>query len=60
MRIRVEYIGDTIDEYPTEETNRQFLLDHFWGNPNVKSVTFIRGSDTSTIYTINTKEAEEE
>ena len=44
MRIRVTYFGETVDEYPIEDENRQHLLDHFWDNPNVKSVAFIRDS----------------
>ena len=42
MRIRVEYFGDTIDEYPIEEADMARLLDQFWENANVKSVAFIR------------------
>ncbi len=44
MRIRIEYFGETVDEYPIDDENRQYLLNHFWENPNVKSVTFIRDS----------------
>ena len=44
MRIRVEYFGDTIDEYPIEASIQLMaqLLEQFWENLNVKSVTFIR------------------
>lgn len=42
MNIKIEYFGGTIDEYPIEMDQIQKLLDHFWENPNVKSVSFIR------------------
>ena len=48
VKIRVEYPGGTIDEYEIEEGVKHRLLDHFWDNPNVKSVAFIRCSETST------------
>ena len=45
MNIRVEYFGGTVDEFPIEEDGVHRLLDHFWENPNVKSVTFIRKAE---------------